>query len=201
MLYLSANQEEKMIKKVLFILLGILMAGSATLYAQRPQRITVGSVSFYLAPDYKEKSRMPRSDGSESCMIIPKNSKDNTRLILRINPEALRNVNGLTDEEIKQILFRYVNEHVSVFANKKKSGYTIDQKYQVRYNRNADGSYFPHCYSYLNWRESDGKHYLSYTEAALVNRTIVCGTAIARDKGELKALTEIYSDVVGAANE
>ena len=187
-------------KRVLLILFGFLMMNSTALHAQKPQKITVGSVSFYLAPDYEDHSRFPRSDGSEACTIVPKNRKDNTRLILRINPEELRNVNGLTDEEIKQILFRYVNDHAGAFA-KEKNGYKLESKYQVRYNKNADGSYFPHCYSYLNWRESDGKHYLSYTEAALVNRTIVCGTAIATDKGELKALTEIYSDVVQAANE
>ena len=187
-------------KRVLLLLLSFLMIGNAALHAQRPQKVTVGKVSFYLAPDYKVEGRMSLSDG-EACLIVPKGDlKDKNRLILKINSEELKNVNGLTDEEIKQTLFKYVNRNAGVFADKKKSGYKLDQKYKVQYNKNADGTYFPHCYSYLNWTDNKGVHYLSYTEAALVKRTIVCGSAVATDEGELRALTEIYSDVVAGAD-
>lgn len=185
-------------KRVLLILFGFLLMSSTVLYAQK---VTIGNVSFYLAPDYKVEGKMSLSDG-DACLIVPKGiRKGKDRLILKINSKELQHVNGLTDEEIKQILFSFVDRNAGVFADKKKSGYKLDQKYQVRFNNNADGTYFPHCYSYLNFTDKEGVHYFSYTEAALVKRTIVCGSAVATDEGELRALTEIYSDVVQAANE
>ena len=185
-------------KRVLLILFGFLLMSSTVLYAQK---VTIGNVSFYLAPDYKVEGKMSLSDG-DACLIVPKGiRKGKDRLILKINSEELQHVNGLTDGEIKQILFTFVDRNAGVFADKKKSGYKLDQKYQVRFNNNADGTYFPHCYSYLNFTDKEGVHYFSYTEAALVKRTIVCGSAVATDEGELRALTEIFSDIVAAADK
>ncbi len=183
-------------KRVLLFVLSLLLVGSAMLHAQSPQKITVGGVSFDLAPDYKVVGRLTLPDG-EACFIQPKVRPNGERLILKINSEELRNVNGLTEDELKKILFKYVHGNTHIFHERKK----LDKKYKILYNKNADGTYFRHCYTYLSWTESDGVHYLSYSEAALVNRTIVCGTAIASDEGELQALTEIYTDVVTAANE
>lgn len=184
-------------KRVLLFVLTLLLVGSTTLHAQSPQKITVGTVTFELAPDYKEEGRMSLSDGSEVCLILLKGSKTRDRLVLKINPKQLRNVNGLTDDEIKKILFKYVHGNTQIFYDKVR----LDQKFKILYNNNADGTYFPHCYNYISWKEKNGTQYFNYSEAALVNRIIVCGSVITADKAEFQGLREVFSDVVAAANQ
>ena len=165
------------------------------------QNVTLGGITFPLAEGYEVQGRNTLKDG-EACLIVPKGASDRSnRLILRVYPHELDGVNGITSEEIGDLLYRIVDANAGVFANKEKSGFKLDREYKVHYDDNADGSYFPHSYTYLNWTDRNGKYSRSYTEATLVKRTVVSGSAIATDEGELRALTDIYSEVVQAANK
>ena len=163
-------------------------------------RASVGGISFALAAGYSVQGREKLSDG-EAIMICPDDNPDNDRLILKVHPDALKGINGLTDEEVADMLADKVDAMAGVLANTQKSGLKLDNEYKIYFDNNEDGSYHPHCYSYVNGTGKNGKRTLSYTEAALVNRKIVSGTAVASDQGELNALTEIYWDVVNAAGK
>ena len=168
---------------------------------QGDQNVTLCGITFPLAEDYEVQGRNTLKDG-EACLIVPKGAEDRSnRLIIRIYPHELEGVNGITSEEIGDLLSRIVDANAGVFANKEKSGFKLDRAYKIHYDDNANGSYFPHCYTYLNWTDREGKYSRSYTEATLVKRIVVSGSAIATDQGELNALTDIYSEVVQAANE
>lgn len=165
------------------------------------QNVTLCGITFPLAEDYEVIDRKKLND-SEACLIVPKGAADRSnRLVLRIYPHELEGVNGITSEEIGDLLSRIVDTNAGVFANKEKSGFKLDRPYKIHYDDNANGSYFPHCYTYLNWTDREGKYSRSYTEATLVKRIVVSGSAIATDQGELNALTDIYSEVVQAANK
>ena len=171
------------------------------LSTQSTQNVTLGGITFPLADDYEVLERRTLKD-SEACLIAPKGASDRSnRLVLRIYPHKLEGINGITSEEIADMLYSAVDANAGVFANEEKSGFKLDRKYKVHYDDNADGSYFPHSYTYLNWTDRNGKYSRSYTEATLVKRTVVSGSAIATDEGELRALTDIYSEVVQAANK
>ena len=166
---------------------------------QGPQIVTVGGVSFPLSREYEIVARDELKDHAEACMIVPtwKPSEEGHRLILKIHPDVLQNVNGMTDEEVGNMLYDYVNALAGVLS--RKEGITLDTEYKVHFDNNADGSYHPHCYCYLNWTESNGLHEYSYTEATLVNGYIVSGTAISPDDAEVKALSDILSEAVAGA--
>lgn len=165
------------------------------------QNVTLCGITFPLAEGYEVIDRNTLKD-SEACLIVPKGATDRSnRLILRIYPNELEGINGITSEEIGDLLYRAVDANAGVLANKEKSGFKLDREYKVHYDDNADGSYFPHSYTYLNWTDREGKYSRSYTEATLVKRIVVSGSAIATDQGELNALTDIYSEAVQAANE
>lgn len=166
---------------------------------QGPQMVTVGGVSFPLSREYEIVARDELKDHAEACMIAPtwKPSEEGHRLILKIHPNVLQNVNGMTDEEVGNMLYNYVNALAGVLS--RKDGITLDAEYKVHFDNNADGSYHPHCYSYLNWTEADGLHVYSYTEATLVNGYIVSGSAISPDDAEVKALSDILWEAVAEA--
>ena len=168
---------------------------------REPEKVTVGGVSFVLSREYEMIAREKLKDNAEACMITPtwKPSEEGHRLILKIHPNVLQNVNGMTNEEVGNMLSNYVNALAGVLS--RKDGITLDRKYQVHFDDNADGSYHPHCYCYLNWKEPNGLHVYSYTEATLVNGYVVSGSAISPDDAEVKALAEIiWEAVAGAAN-
>lgn len=162
------------------------------------KKVSVGRVTFALAPGYSVAARENLVDG-EACMITPDDNPGNDRLILKIHPDALRGVNGLTDEEVADMLADRVDAMAGVLANTDKSGLKLDNPYKIYFDNNEDGSYFPHCYSYVNGTAADGGRTLSYTEAALVNGKIISGTAIASTKAEEAALIDIYQEVVAGA--
>lgn len=166
-----------------------------------PEMVTVGGVSFPLSREYEIVARDELKDHAEACMIAPtwKPSEEGHRLILKIHPNVLKNVNGMTDEEVGNMLYSYVNALAGVLS--RKDGITLDKEYKVHFDNNADGSYHPHCYCYLNWTEADGLHVYSYTEATLVNGYVVSGSAISPDEAEVKALSDIlWEAVAGAGN-
>ena len=165
------------------------------------QNVTLGGITFALPEDYEVQDRTTLKD-SEACIIVPKGASDRAnRLILRIYPSMLEGVDGITNEEIGDMLNDIVDNNAGVLANTEKTGFKLDRAYKIHYDDNADGSYFPHCYTYLNWTDRNGKHSRSYTEATLVKRIVTSCSAIATDEGELNAFTDIYSEVVQAANK
>lgn len=168
---------------------------------REPQKVTVGGVSFVLSREYEIVAREELKDHAEACMIAPtwKPSEEGHRLILKIHPNVLQDVNGMTNEELGNMLYSYVDALAGVLS--RKDGITLDKKYQVNFDDNADGSYHPHSYCYLNWTEANGLHVYSYTEATLVNGYIVSGSAISPDDAEVKALSDIlWEAVAGAGN-
>ena len=168
---------------------------------QEPQKVTVGGVSFALSREYEIIAREELRDHAEACMIAPTwmSSEEGHRLILKIHPNVQQNVNDMTNEEIGNMLYSYVDALAGVLS--RKDGITLDRKYQVHFDDNADGSYHPHCYCYLNWKEANGLHVYSYTEATLVNGYVVSGCAISPDDAEVKALSDIlWEAVAGAGN-
>ncbi len=189
-------------KRLLLMIVCCLMAGSTTLFAQKSQRVTVGKVTFQLAPDYSVKARSTLKNG-ETCLITPKTDANgvNNRLILKIHPNALTGINGMTSEEVGDMLRKAVDDLAGVMANEKKSGFKLDRKYKIHYDDNANNSYHPYCYSYLSWTDRQGKRSYSYTEAALVKGKIVSGSAIATDEAELAALQDIFMEVVAGADK
>ena len=168
---------------------------------QEPQKVTVGGVSFAMSREYEIVAREELTDHAEACMIAPtwKPSEEGHRLILKIHPNVLQNVNGMTNEEIGNMLYSYVNALAGVLSH--KDGITLDRKYQVHFDDNADGSYHPHSYSYLNWTEANGLHMYSYTEATLVNGYIVSGCAISPEDDEVKALSDILWEAIAEAGK
>ena len=169
--------------------------------ALQTQSVTLGGITFPLAEDYEVQERTTLNDG-EACLIVPKGASDRAnRLILRVYPSMLEGIDGITNEEIGDMLRDVVDTNAGVLANTEKTGFKLDREYKIHYDDNADGSYFPHCYTYLNWTDRNGKHSRSYTEATLVKRAVLSGSAIANDEGELQALTDIYAELVQAANK
>lgn len=166
---------------------------------QGPQIVTVGGVSFPLSREYEIIAREKLGNHAEACMIAPtgKPGGEGHRLILKIHPNVLQDVNGMTDEEVGNVLYNYVNALAGVLS--RKDGITLDREYKVHFDNNADGSYHPHSYCYLNWREAKGLHVYSYTEATLVNGYIVSGSAISPDDAEVKALSDILWEAVSGA--
>ncbi len=187
-------------KKRLIFTLGCLLLCTTALFAQRPKKVTVGEVTFLLPSDYEITGRSKLRDG-EACLILPKGaSNSDVRLVLKIHPRALEGINGITTEELRAMLRKKVDELAGVLADPKKSDNKLDRKYRVHFDPNADGSYYPHSYSYLNFTAGDGLYQRTYTEATAVGRKIVSGTAITTNEGDLKALIDIYMEVVSGAD-
>lgn len=186
-------------RRILFITFCCLLTIGSTLRAQQAEQVTLGNVTFMLAGDYEIRDR-GTLNGAATALILPKGAQDSSnRLILLVHPNPLEGINGLTSEEIHDMLYEYVDSQAGLLANKQKSGFNLEQKYKIYYDDNANGSYYPHCYCYLKWTDRDGHRGRSYSEATLVNRKIVSCTAIAINQGELNALTDIFSEVVAGA--
>lgn len=166
-----------------------------------PDMVTIGGVTFPMSREYEIVARESLKDNAEACMITTtwKPREEGHRLILKIAPNAMQGINGMTDEEIGDMLYDYVNALAGVLV--KKEGITLDNQYKVNFDNNADGSYHPHCYCYMNWKEADGLHMFSYTEAALVNGKIVSGCAISPDEDEMNALSDVYREAVAGATK
>ena len=166
-----------------------------------PDMVTVGGVTFPMSRGYEIVARESLKDNTEACLIKTtlKPSEEGHRLILKITPNAMQGINGMTDEEMGDMLYSYVNSLAGVLL--KKEGITLENQYKVNFDNNEDGSYHPHCYCYMNWTEADGTHMFSYTEAALVNGKVVSGCAISPDKDELKALSDVFWEAVAGATK
>ena len=156
---------------------------------KKSAKVKVGPVKFLLAGDYKIASR-EHMQNAEACIIVPKNAtnQDNRLKVVIIAGEPEDNT-GLTSEEIGYILKNNLRDLVEELT---------DGRYDVHYEDNADGKYFPHCYTFLNLKKSNKRIY-TYTESTLVSGNVLTGCAVATDEAELAALMEIYSAVVTGA--
>lgn len=153
----------------------------------KEKKVTVGTVTFLLSGEYKIASR-ERLQNGEACIIIPKNATNRrNRLKLVIVPGDSEDAIGFTSEEMYGILSGAVDELEEELA---------EGKYDIHYEDNADGKYFPHCYSFRNLQNPRA---YTYTEATFVSGNLLSGCCVATDEAELAALMEIYSAaVVGA---
>ena len=156
---------------------------------KKSAKVKVGPVKFLLAGDYKIASR-EHMQNAEACIIVPKNAtnQDNRLKVVIIAGEPEDNT-GLTSEEIGHILKNNLRDLVEELT---------DGRYDVHYEDNADGKYFPHCYTFLNLKKSNKRIY-TYTESTLVSGNVLTGCAVATDEAELAALMDIYSAVVTGA--
>ena len=156
---------------------------------KKSAKVKVGPVKFLLAGDYKIASR-EHMQNAEACIIVPKNAtnQDNRLKVVIIAGEPEDNT-GLTSEEIGYILKNNLRDLVEELT---------DGRYDVHYEDNADGKYFPHCYTFLNLKKSNKRIY-TYTESTLVSGNVLTGCAVATDEAELAALMDIYSAVVAGA--
>ena len=166
-----------------------------------PDMVTIGGITFPMSSGYEIVARESLKNNAEACMITTtwKPREEGHRLILKIDPNAMQGINGMTDEEVGDMLYDYVNALAGVLV--KKEGITLENQYKVNFDNNADGSYHPHCYCYMNWKEADGLQMFSYTEAALVNGKIVSGCAISPDEDEMNALSDVYREAVAGATD
>ena len=182
--------------KKLFVFLCCLSALAMSARAQ--QTITAGGVSFLLADEFEVSGREQLSDG-EALMISPKVNPDNDRLVLRIYPDALAGIDGLTSEEVADMLKNAVDQQAGVIANpEKKSGFKLDQAYRIHFE---DDAHCPNAYTSFSGTDKQGNPFMLHAEAALVNGVIVSGCAIAMGKGMLNDMVAIYQEAVVGATE
>ena len=157
--------------------------------------LTLDKITSMIAQEYDEYVVDDRMtvEGSEACIIIPKGASDRSnRLVLRLYADELKGINGITNEEIGDLLSKIVDANAGVIAKNVKT----EKPYKVHYDDNADGSYLPHCYTYINWKDGKGIRSWSYGEATLIDRSVLSGVAVATDEAELRALCDIYMEVV-----
>lgn len=182
--------------KKLFVLLCCLSALATSARAQ--QSVTAGGVTFLLAEEFQVAGRQQLSD-SEAILISPKVNPDNDRLVLRIYPDALAGIDGLTSEEVADMLKNAVDQQAGVIANpEKKSGFKLDQAYRIHFE---DDAHCPNAYTSFSGTDKQGNPFMLHAEAALVNGVIVSGCAIAMGKGMLNDMVAIYQEAVVGATE
>ena len=153
----------------------------------REKKVTVGTVTFLLSGEYKIASR-ERLQNGEACIIVPENTTNQrNRLRLVIVPGDSEEAYGFTSEEMYGFLSGALDELEEELA---------EGKYDMHYEDNSDGKYFPHCYCFRNLQNPRA---YTYTEATFVSGNLLSGCCVATDEAELAALMEIYSAaVVGA---
>ena len=155
----------------------------------REKKVTVGTVTFLLSGEYKIASR-ERLQNGEACIIVPNNATNQrNRLKLVIVPGDSEEAYGFTSEEMYGFLSGALDELEEELA---------EGKYDMHYEDNSDGKYFPHCYCFRNLQNPRA---YTYTEATFVSGNLLSGCCVATDEAELAALMDIYSAVViGAFN-
>ena len=162
---------------------------------QHPETVTLAGVSFEMPSDYTCSKRFDLGN-SEACLLVPEKSSGQGRMMIRIYPDVLNGVDGLTEEEVTDILSAAVDNLAGVLANKEKSGYDLDYDYEVI----RDDDFYPLCYANLAWPDKD-RHFTSHTEAILVNGMIVSFCAIAADDELLSDMIALSGHVLSAAEE
>lgn len=180
-------------KRILTLFCGLLLCG-LSLYAQ--QKETVGGVTFYLSDEFAVHGR-EQLTGEEALMIQPKINPDNERMVLKVQPDALLGIDGLTSEEVSDMLTAAVNSLTDIIVNpSRNSGWTLDQPYRVRFE---DSPNIPKAYSSFSAKDKQGEPVLVYAEASLVNGYILSVCAVARGKGPLNDMVAVYHDLISGA--
>lgn len=169
--------------------LAALLCVQQTASADTP--VTVGGVTFYLVDGYSIKGRTQLSNG-ESVMICPDTNPNNDRLILNIYPDVLAGIDGLTSEEVSDMLTDAVNKLAGVIA-REDSGFKLDNAYRVDFE---DVPTFPTAYSSLSGLDKNGKPFYLSSEAMLVHGNIISGCAIGSSKKALDKLVDIFQGVI-----
>ena len=184
-----------MMKRILTIFCSLLLC-SLTLPAQ--QTIKVQGITFQLAEEFELYSRQDRIY-EEALMIAPKANPDNDRLVLQVQPDATAGIEGLTSEEVSEMLTAAVNKLTDIIVNpKRNSGYTLDQTYRVHFD---DDINVPNAYTNVSGKNTKGERFLMYAEATLVNGFIVSCCAISPGKGPLDDMVAVYHELIAGAAE
>lgn len=177
-------------KRILTLFCGLLLCG-LSLSAQ--QKVTVGGASFYMSDEFEVHGR-EQLTGEEALMIQPKINPDNDRMVLKVQPDALLGIDGLTSEEVSDMLTAAVNSLTDIIVNpSRKSGWTLDQPYRVRFE---DDDEFAKAYCSFSAKDKQKEAVLVYAEASLVNGYIVSVCAVARGKGPLNDMVSVYHDLI-----
>ena len=100
-------------KRILTLFCGLLLCG-LSLSAQ--QKETVGGVTFYPSDEFAVHGR-EQLTGEEALMIQPKINPDNERMVLKVQPDALLGIDGLTSEEVSDMLTAAVNSLTDIIVN------------------------------------------------------------------------------------
>ena len=185
---MHCKQMKLNMKKILIVLL--LLSCSTLLSAQ--EQVSVGGITFYLADGYSIRGRSLLDDG-ETLRIAPDPNPDNLRLVLKVLPNALEGIDGLTSEEVSDMLTGAVNKFAWVIANTEYSGYTLDKAYRITFEDDAN---CPIAYSDLSGKDQNGDRFLLHAEAALTDGYIISCCAIANNKGNLDELVDIYRELM-----
>ena len=130
-------------------------------------------------------------------MICPDTNPNNDRLIMNIYPDVLAGINGLTSEEVSDMLTDAVNKLAGVIA-REDSGFQLDNAYRVLFK---DDPYCPTAYSNLSGLDKKGNPFQLRSEAVFFNGNIISGCAIASSKKALDRLVDIFREAVAAQDE
>ena len=160
----------------------------------RVSRASVGGVTFGLAPGYKAQA-CKNIGGGESIKITGKNPND--FVYVETQKDGLSNLHNLNSNQVGDLLSVRVQ-----YLNTVMPGIRVDGDPKIYYDNNSDGYYHQHAYSYGTGKDSQGRSVSFYSEATRTSsNSISAGFAVAGDKGELDALSEIYCDFVNAASK
>ena len=181
-------------RKIALILAGLLLC-SAALSAQ--EQVSVGGITFYLADGYSVRGRANLADG-ETLRIAPDPNPDNLRLVLKVLPNALEGINGLTSEEVSDMLKAAVDKLAGIIADTENSGYTLDRAYRIRFEDDAN---CPIAYSDLSGKDQNGNNFVLHAEAALTDGFLISGCAIANNKANLGELVYIYQELMAGERD
>ena len=153
--------------------------------------VTVGGVTFSLTDGYSIKGRTQLNSG-ESVMICPDTNPNNDRLIMNIYPDVLAGINGLTSEEVSDMLTDAVNKLAGVIA-REDSGFKLDKAYRVLFKDDPD---CPTAYSSLSGLDKNGKPFQLSSEAMLIHGNIISGCAIGSSQKALDKLVGIFRNAI-----
>lgn len=158
----------------------------------REVRASVGGVAFALARGYSAR-KQDNLGGGESIRVTRDGSND--FLYAEVQKEGLSNVRNLSSDQVADLLAVRVQ-----YLNTVMPGVRMTEEPKIYFDDNSDGYYHQHAYSYGKGKDSQGRNVQVYSEATLVNKKMItAGVAVAANKDELNALTDIYADVVSAA--
>lgn len=185
---MHCKQMKLNMKKILIVLL--LLSCSTLLSAQ--EQVSVGGITFYLADGYSIVGRSQLDDG-ETLRIAPAPNPDNLRLVLKVLPNALEGIDGLTSEEVSEMLTGAVDMLAGVIANTNYSGYTLDKAYRITFEDDVN---CPTAYSDLSGKDQNGERFLLHAESALTDGYLISCCAIANNQGNLDGLVDIYRELM-----